>query len=81
MLRVRQILDGMRARYRVAFILRYVEDMELKEIASGLGISLATVKRDLTEALAFIQESVSKEEGQARTGPDAGRPARLCGGR
>ena len=81
MLHVQRILDGMCARYRVAFILRYVEDMELKEIASGLGISLATVKRDLTEALAFIQESVSKEEGQARTGPDAGRPARLCGGR
>ena len=81
MLRVQQVLDGMRARYRVAFILRYVEDMELKDIASGLGISLATVKRDLTEALAFIQESVSKEEGQARTGLDTGRPARLCGGR
>jgi RNA polymerase sigma-70 factor (ECF subfamily) len=80
MLRVRRILDGMRDRYRVVLILRYVEDMKLKDIAEGLGISLATVKRHLNEALAFIQESVSKEEGQARAGLGTGRPARLCGG-
>ena len=79
MLRVRRILDGMRDRYRLVLILRYVEDMKLKDIAEGLGISLATVKRDLSEALAFIQESVSKEEAQARTGLHTARPTRLCG--
>ena len=81
MLCVQRILDGMRDRHRVVLILRYVEDMKLKEIALGLGISLATVKRYLNQALAFIQKSVSKEEGQTPAGLGTRRRPRLCAGR
>jgi RNA polymerase sigma-70 factor (ECF subfamily) len=62
---IQQTLDGMRDKYRAVFILRYVEDMDLDEIGSGLGISRATVKRYLAKALASIQRSVLKREGEA----------------
>jgi RNA polymerase sigma-70 factor (ECF subfamily) len=80
MLCVRRILDGMPDQHRVVLILRHVEDMKLKEIALCLGISVATVKRHLNGAVAFIQESLAKEEGRAWTDLGTGRPARLCAG-
>ena len=61
---IQETLDGMRDKYRAVFILRYVEDMDLDEIAAGLGISRATVKRYLARALASIQRSVFKREGE-----------------
>jgi RNA polymerase sigma-70 factor (ECF subfamily) len=39
------ILDRMPAVERVAFALRYIEGMELQEVADACGVSLATVKR------------------------------------
>ena len=49
------------------FVLRHVEGMDLQEIADGLGISLATVKRYLVKSLRSIQQAVSRDEGlQAR---------------
>ena len=77
---VQRSLDRIRDKYRAVFVLRYVDGMELREIALGLGISQATVKRYLAKALAFIYSSVSKEEGEGRT--RLGRPAqsRLFGG-
>jgi len=51
-----ELSTDMRDKYRAVFILRHVEGMDLQEIASGLGISLATVKRYLTKALASIHQ-------------------------
>jgi RNA polymerase sigma-70 factor (ECF subfamily) len=65
MLCVQRSLDGMREKYRAAFILRYVDGMEWRDVALGLGISQATVKRYLAKALASICKSVSKDEGKA----------------
>jgi RNA polymerase sigma factor (sigma-70 family) len=80
MLCVQRSLDGMYDRYRAVFILRYVDGMESKEVAAGLGISQATVKRYLAKALASICESVAKEEDQARTRFGTATPTRLFGG-
>jgi len=40
-----RILDGLGADHRTAFVLRYVEGLELVEVAAALDISLATIKR------------------------------------
>jgi RNA polymerase sigma-70 factor, ECF subfamily len=60
---VEKILDGMKEKHRAVFVLRHVEGMELQEIAGGLGISVATVKRYLVKSLRAIQRGVSKDEG------------------
>ena len=39
------ILDGLNAKHRSAFVLRFVEGLELSDVASALGVSLATIKR------------------------------------
>jgi RNA polymerase sigma-70 factor (ECF subfamily) len=78
--RIQQTLDGMRDKYRAVFVLRYVEDVDLDEIASGLGISRATVKRYLAKALAFIQRSVFKREGESPIRAGATQRSGLFGG-
>src|SRR5262245_13831258 len=44
------ILDQLGTRARLAFILRYIQGMELTEVAEALRISLATAKRQLARA-------------------------------
>lgn len=63
LLRVQRILDGMKDKHRAVFVLRHVEGMELGEIASGLDISLATVKRYLLKAMGIIERTVARDEG------------------
>ena len=67
---VQRSLDGMRDKYRAVFVLRHIDGMDLQEIASGLGISLATVKRYLAKALTSIHKAIAQEEkrGRARSG-------------
>ena len=48
--RLYAILDQLGTRARLAFILRYVEGMGLRDVAGGLDISLATAKRLLGRA-------------------------------
>jgi RNA polymerase sigma-70 factor (ECF subfamily) len=60
--RVQRVLDGMKDKHRAVFVLRHVEGMELLEIARGLDISLATVKRYLVKATGAIEKSVSRDE-------------------
>jgi RNA polymerase sigma-70 factor (ECF subfamily) len=67
---VQRVLEGMKDKHRAVFVLRHVEGMELHEIATGLDISLATVKRYLVKATASIHAEVSRDEGLR---------ARLCG--
>jgi RNA polymerase sigma-70 factor (ECF subfamily) len=72
LLRIEQILGSMKEKHRAVFVLRHVEGMDLQEIARGLGLSLATVKRYLVKALRTIEQGVAKDEGlRARLG----RPA------
>jgi len=78
--RIQHMLDQMRDKYRAVFVLRYVEDVDLDEIASGLGISRATVKRYLAKALAFIQRSVFKREGESPIRAGATQRSGLFGG-
>jgi RNA polymerase sigma-70 factor (ECF subfamily) len=67
--RIQHLLDGMKDKHRAVFVLRHVEGMDLQEIADGLDLSLATVKRYLVKSLRLIQQSVSRDEGlQARLG-------------
>jgi len=44
------VLEHLPADERVAFALRYLEEMELEEIAQACGVSVATIKRRLTRA-------------------------------
>jgi RNA polymerase sigma-70 factor (ECF subfamily) len=39
------ILDRLSPKHRTAFVLRYVENLELSDVAIALGVSLATIKR------------------------------------
>jgi RNA polymerase sigma-70 factor, ECF subfamily len=57
---VQRSLDRMRDKHRAVFILRFVEGMDLGDIAAGLGISRASVKRYLAKALAAIQKTVPR---------------------
>jgi RNA polymerase sigma-70 factor (ECF subfamily) len=77
---VQRMLDQMRDKYRAVFVLRHVDGMELHEIAVGLDVSLATVKRYLNKALASIHKSVSKEEDPGLVRLGAGTPSSLLGG-
>jgi RNA polymerase sigma-70 factor (ECF subfamily) len=61
LLRVQRILDGLKDKHRAVFVLRHVEGMDLFEIAVGLGISLATVKRYLAKANCSIEQSVARD--------------------
>jgi RNA polymerase sigma-70 factor (ECF subfamily) len=45
-----QVLDKLPADERIAFALRFVDGMELTEVAQGCGVSLATIKRRLARA-------------------------------
>ena len=47
---VYEVLDGLPTDERIVFVLRYIEEMELKEAADACRISLATVKRRLRRA-------------------------------
>jgi RNA polymerase sigma-70 factor (ECF subfamily) len=50
MARLFRILDALPAEERRVIVLRYVEEMELTEVAEQSGVSLATVKRRLSKA-------------------------------
>jgi DNA-directed RNA polymerase specialized sigma24 family protein len=61
--RIQTLLDGMKDKHRAVFVLRHVEGMDLHEIATGLDISLATVKRYLVKATRTIEHAVSRDTG------------------
>ena len=54
------VLDGMPADERIAFALRYIDGMELTEVATACNTSLATIKRRLARAGARFEEEVRK---------------------
>jgi RNA polymerase sigma-70 factor (ECF subfamily) len=48
-------VDGLSERQRTVFLLRYVEELELSEIAHTTGLSEGTVKAHLSRALARVR--------------------------
>ena len=50
------------AHQRTVFVLRFVEEMELEEIASTIGMNLSTVKSHLYRALAVIRERMGEKK-------------------
>ena len=59
--RIDAVLGEMPTVERAAWMLRHVEGMTLPEVAEGLGISLATVKRRLQRAADRVARHVSGE--------------------
>lgn len=60
-------LGRLRSEQRIAWLLRHVDGLELTEVASVCGCSLATIKRRLSEADAVVRRHVAlppkKEDG------------------
>jgi len=79
LLRIQHILDGMKDKHRAVFVLRHVEGMDLQEIAAGLDISLATVKRYLVKATRSIRRMAARDEGLLASLTSAS-PAKTSGG-
>jgi RNA polymerase sigma-70 factor (ECF subfamily) len=59
---VDRLLGGMRTDVRIAWMLRRVEGLELAEVASWCGCSLATTKRRIAEADALLEKHVGALE-------------------
>lgn len=62
---VDRLLQGMRSEIRIAWTLRRVEGLELSEVASLAGCSLATAKRRIAEAEAIIRKHVDLDAPEA----------------
>ena len=55
------ILDRLSARDRIVFVLHFLADMELDEVAAALDLSLATAKRQATHARALVEHRVGQD--------------------
>jgi RNA polymerase sigma-70 factor, ECF subfamily len=55
-----QVLDKLPEDERIAFALRFVSEMELTEVATACGVSLATIKRRLARAEARFGAEAAK---------------------
>jgi RNA polymerase sigma-70 factor (ECF subfamily) len=63
--RLYAILDRLGSEDRIAFVLRFIEGMELTEVAAALGLSLATTKRRLAHARARVDHHIARDPGLA----------------
>ena len=57
------ILDKLRPRERAAFVLRYMEERTLDEVAKGLGVSLRTAKRVVNRSAERVSKHVGSDDG------------------
>jgi len=55
------LLDGLRPKDRLVFVLRRVDGMRLQEVAEATGLSLATVKRRLIKTDAQLSQWMERE--------------------
>jgi RNA polymerase sigma-70 factor, ECF subfamily len=75
--RLYHLLDGMDDEARIAFVLRFVQGLELTEVAASLGASLATTKRRLAKVSARVLAAARRDPilagylALARGEPDA----------
>lgn len=65
--RIQGVMDAMNDRVRTVFVLRRFDGLPLADIATSLRLSLATVKRDLDKANAFILQAI-RRDGRLRAG-------------
>jgi len=59
--RVWQSVEGLSERQRTVFLLRYVDELELSEIAQATGLSEGTVKAHLSRALGRVRAEMKGE--------------------
>ncbi len=59
--RTYQLLERLPAEERIAFALRFIDDMGLAEVAQVMGVSIGTVKRRLTRAQARFSSAASSD--------------------
>jgi RNA polymerase sigma-70 factor, ECF subfamily len=74
-----RILDGLAPRHRAAFVLRYIEGLELVDVAAAIGVSLATVKRWLAKMSGRVLAQAARDPILA-TYLQEGRDAALTNG-
>jgi len=55
-----QVVDRLSGRQKEVFVLRFVEEMELKDIAAVLKLSTGTVKAQLFRAVTRVREEVGR---------------------
>ena len=67
------VLDGLPADERIAFALRFVEGMDLTEVAEACGVSLSTAKRRLGRAEARFTSAARRQPALARWMEGGGR--------
>jgi RNA polymerase sigma-70 factor (ECF subfamily) len=56
-----QAVDGLTEKQRTVFVLRFVEDLELIEIAETTGMKESTVKSHLYRALGIVRERIGSK--------------------
>ncbi len=67
-------VDGLPGRQRTVFVLRFVEEMHVSEIAEATGLNLSTVKSILYRALRTVRLELGKP-ADLPAAPGIGRPA------
>ena len=70
-----KILDRVNTTDRTAFVLRFMEGLELAEVATALGLSLATTKRRLARVWARVILLVERDPVLVEYGPTLAAPA------
>jgi RNA polymerase sigma-70 factor (ECF subfamily) len=65
LVRFYEILDSLAAEDRTAFVLRFMEDMELTDVAAALDVSLSTTKRKLARVWKRISILVQRDPALA----------------
>jgi RNA polymerase sigma-70 factor (ECF subfamily) len=63
--RLYAILDDLDTPSRLVFTLRFLEEMELMEVASAIGESLASVKRRLAKVVPIVNARAARDEALA----------------
>jgi RNA polymerase sigma-70 factor (ECF subfamily) len=53
-------VDALPGKQRSVFLLRFVEGMELPEIATAMGLHVGTVKSHLHRALAAVRKTMER---------------------
>ncbi len=65
MVRFYRILDRLDSDERTAFVLRFIDGLELFEISQALGVSVATTKRRLTRAWRRVVSHAQRDDALA----------------
>jgi RNA polymerase sigma-70 factor, ECF subfamily len=66
-------VDGLPAKQRTVFMLRFVEELELAEIAETTGLHLGTVKSHLYRGLRAVRVALGKAGHRSSSAPRSGR--------